>query len=167
MLKPQDLLAAVRLAMPSSGGTTYPELAASLCMSASEVHAAIKRASQCGLVDEATRKAKRSALLEFAVHGLRYVFPPSWSGVARGVPTSYAAPPLNGSIAQGDELPPVWPHPAGQVRGQGLRPLYRSVPDAALRDADLYEWLALLDAIRAGRARERQLAVELLRKRLT
>lgn len=166
MLKPQDLVAAVRLAMPSSGSAnTYPELAASLCMSASEVHAAVKRASQCGLVDEATRKAKRSALLEFAVHGLRYVFPPSWSGVARGIPTSYAAPPLSATIVQG-ELPPVWPHPAGQVRGQGLRPIYRSVPEAALRDADLYEWMVLLDAIRSGRARARELAVGLLRQRL-
>jgi hypothetical protein len=44
-------------------------------MSASEAHAAPKRAAECGLVDETTRKAKRSALLEFVVHGLRYVFP--------------------------------------------------------------------------------------------
>jgi hypothetical protein len=76
------------------------------------------------------------------VHGLRYVFPPSWTGVARGIPTSYAAPPLSESIVQG-ELPPVWPHPEGQTRGQGLRPIYKSVPEAALNDADLRYLLAL------------------------
>jgi hypothetical protein len=168
MLKPQDLVVAVRLAMPVARPWTYPELGASLCMSASEAHAAVKRASQCGLVDGDSRKARRSALLEFIVHGLRYVLPPSWSGVARGIPTSYAAAPLNVSIVQGQgELPPVWPHPAGQTRGQGLRPIYKSVPAAALLDAQLYEWMVLLDAIRSGRARERELAVRLVRERLT
>jgi hypothetical protein len=165
VLKPQDLLVAVRLAIASAHGSTYPNLAASLRISASEAHAALKRAAACGLVDQTTRKAKRSALLEFVVHGLRYVFPPSWSGVARGIPTSYAAPPLSESIVQ-DELPPVWPHPEGGTRGQGLRPIYKSVPDACLGDAELYEWMALLDAIRSGRARERELAVGVLRRRL-
>jgi hypothetical protein len=166
VLKPQDLVVAVRLAIPSTDHSTYPNLAASLRMSASEAHAAVKRAAECGLVDGTTRRAKRSALLEFVVHGLRYVFPPSWSGVSRGIPTSYAAPPLSVSIVQGD-LPPVWPHPEGQTRGQGLRPIYKSIPDASLRDAELYKWMALLDAIRSGRARERELAVGLIRKRLT
>jgi len=63
----------------------------------------------------------------------RYVFPPEWKGVTRGVPTSYAAPPLSAKFAVGD-LPPVWPHPAGTSRGEGLVPLYKSAPDAALRD---------------------------------
>lgn len=134
-------------------------------MSASETHAALKRAAACGLVDGTARSAKRSALLEFVVHGLRYVFPPSWSGVSRGIPTSYAAPPLSASIVQ-EELPPVWPHPDGAVRGQGLRPIYKSVPEASLKDAELYEWMALLDAIRSGRARERELAVGVIRQRL-
>lgn len=166
VLKPQDVLVAVRLAIPSTGLSTYPRLAASLDMSASEIHAAVKRAAACGLVDDTTRSARRSALLEFLVHGLRYVFPPVWVGVSRGIPTSYAAAPLNASIVQA-ELPPVWPHPEGQARGQGLRPIYKAVPGACLRDAGLYEWMALLDAIRSGRARERELAVGLVRKRLS
>jgi hypothetical protein len=36
--------------------------------------------------------------------------------------------------------------------------LYKSVPHAVLRDPALYELLALVDAIRDGRARERNLA---------
>lgn len=165
MLKPQDLVVAVRLAIPSTDSSTYPRLGASLRMSASEAHAAVRRAAESGLVDGVTRKAKRSALLEFLVHGLRYVFPPSWSGVSRGIPTSHAAPPLSRSIVEGD-LPPVWPHPGGVMRGQGLRPIYKSIPDASLLDAEFYEWMALLDAIRSGRARERELAVRLIRERL-
>ena len=53
------------------------------------------------------------------------------------------------------------------MRGEGLEPLYKSVPRAARADAQLYEWLALVDAVRAGRARERELAVKELRSRLS
>lgn len=41
-------------------------------------------------------------------------------------------------------------------------PLYPTVPDAALRDEKLYAMLSLFDAIRAGQARERNAAQELL-----
>jgi hypothetical protein len=37
-------------------------------------------------------------------------------------------------------------------------PLYKSVPDAAKRDPILYARLAMLDAIRDGRSRERKIA---------
>jgi hypothetical protein len=48
----------------------------------------------------------------------------------------------------------------------GFAPLYKSAPMAALRDPVLYEFLALADAIRDGRARERNLAERELVKRL-
>lgn len=136
-------------------------------MSASEVHAAVKRAAKSGLVDETNRVAKKSALLEFLVHAVRYLVPPVWTGLSRGVATSYGAPPLNALVVAGDDPPPVWPHPEGTIRGQGLVPVYRSVPKAALRDPILYEWLALVDAIRSGRAREREIAIKILRERLS
>jgi hypothetical protein len=72
---------------------------------------------------------------------------------------------LNAQFAQA-ELPPIWPDPEGTVRGEGLAPLYRSAPRAALRDPRLYEWLALVDAVRAGRARERKLAALEIERRL-
>jgi len=40
------------------------------------------------------------------------------------------------------------------------------VPDAALRDSALYEKLALVDALRDGRVRERKLAEQELKKLL-
>ena len=64
------------------------------------------------------------------------------------------------------EPPLVWPHPEGEVRGESIEPLYRSAVDAARRDSKLYECLALVDALRVGRARERKLAIDLLTKRL-
>ena len=52
------------------------------------------------------------------------------------------------------------------VRGAAVEPLYRSVPQAARLDSALYELLALVDAIRIGRARARKLAESMLRSRL-
>lgn len=136
-------------------------------MSSSEVHAAVKRAVESGLFRMAERAVNRNALLEFLVHGLKYVFPASRGGLTRGLPTSHAAPPLKAQFRGRDELPPVWPDADGPVRGEGLEPLYKSVPRAARADAQLYEWLALVDAVRAGRARERELAVAELEQRLS
>ena len=82
------------------------------------------------------------------------------------MPTSFAAPPLKDEIASPDELPPVWPWPEGETRGVALDPLYRTAPAAALRDPVLYELLALVDAIRDGRARERKIAEKELIRRL-
>jgi DNA-binding Lrp family transcriptional regulator len=166
VLKPQDIIVALRLLDAPLGERAFPKLAEALGISASEVHAAVKRAVRSGLVDGAGRTVRKEALREFLVHGLRYVFPAEWSGVTRGVPTSYAAPPLKAQFAEGD-MPPVWPHPEGTARGEGLAPLYRSAPRAALRDPLLYEWLALVDAVRAGRARERKLATQEIERRLS
>lgn len=109
---------------------------------------------------------QRLALREFVLHGAKYSFPPSMGSTTRGIPTGYAAPPLRELIMQPDEPPPVWPHPDGQTRGVALYPLYPTVPSAAARDESLYECLALFDALRAGAARERELAHQLLSERL-
>ena len=70
---------------------------------------------------------------------------------------------IGGSI----DPPPVWPYAEDSVRGVAFTPLYSSVPAAALHDSRLYELLALVDAIRDGRARERNFATKELTSRLT
>lgn len=83
-----------------------------------------------------------------------------------GIPTAHAAPPLLAQIAPSPEPPPVWPAFEGSTRGIALIPIYPSAPAAALRDAALYENLALFDALRAGNARERALAQSLFEVQL-
>ena len=100
------------------------------------------------------------------MHGVKYAFPARRGEVTRGMLTSYAAPPLSADIAGGSDLPPVWPSPEGKHRGVSLEPLYKTVPIAARRDPFLYEMLALLDALRDGRAREKRLAERHLIARL-
>jgi hypothetical protein len=46
--------------------------------------------------------------------------------------------------------------------GLGWSPLHPSVPFAAMQDAKLYELLALFDALRVGKARERGMALDRL-----
>jgi len=100
-------------------------------------------------------------LAEFAVFGAKYAFPADKLPVSVGVPTSHSAPAFAGVFAPGSD-DWVWPHPNGTVRGQGLEPLHPSVPFAAMQDPKLYEMLALFDALRVGRARERGMALKRL-----
>jgi hypothetical protein len=168
-LKPQDLVVAMKLAVSGDQPLTYARLARELGMSASEVHASAQRCqlAQLATVSETgALKALRPAVLEFAIHGARYAFPAQRGPVTRGVPTAYAAPPLNDRIRAGDEPPPVWPSSTGTVRGAAVHPLYPSVPEAARQDAALYELLSLFDALRIGAARERNMAERLLEQRL-
>lgn len=100
-------------------------------------------------------------LAEFALHGARYAFAADKTPSTIGVPTSHSAPAFDGVFAPGSE-DFVWPHPNGTKRGVGVEPLHPSVPFAAMQDAKLYEMLALFDALRVGRARERGMALERL-----
>jgi hypothetical protein len=166
ILKPQDIVILLKLIILGNRSWSYSTLAHELAMSPSEVHSGIKRAVTARLFDAQRNVPITRALQEFLVHGVKYVFPPDRGHLTRGIPTSYAAPPLNSLLAQSEEPPPVWPDPEGTVRGYEYSPLYRSVPKAVSGDNALYELLALVDAIRDGRARERELAVKLLTERL-
>jgi hypothetical protein len=52
------------------------------------------------------------------------------------------------------------------VRGITFEPLHKTVPQAALKDPVLYELLALIDGLRDGKVRARQIAERELGTRL-
>lgn len=168
LLKPQDLLVLLKLVALGRGPWTYAALAADLGMSSSEVHAAVKRTLAARLATERNGMIMPvvSTLNEFIAHGVPYVFVPDRGELTRGLPTAHAASPLKEALASSTEPPPVWPDPEGNVRGMAFSPLYASAPKAARRDAKLYELLALVDAVRGGRARERAVALKMLDERL-
>lgn len=168
ILKPQDVLVVLKLVAMGQKPWSYAWLAVQLGVSPSQLHSAVKRALAAQL---AVRKGDDIVpnirnLEEFLVHGLKYVFVPERGELTRGIPTGHAAPPLNKHFASSTEPPPVWPEAQGEVRGMAFSPLYSLVPRAARSDPQLYELLVLVDAIRGGRARERELAIKELRKRL-
>jgi len=162
-LKPQDLVVSLKLALQP--GLTFQQLAESLSLSKSEAHAAVKRAQAAGLL-RGDRQPVRHAILEFVLHGVRYAFPAVRGGITPGMPTAHAALPLSELIHAGLDPIPVWPDSRGEARGETLEPLYPSVPAAARTDPRLYQCLALIDALRSGRARERNLAAEHLTRLL-
>ena len=155
--------------IPPGKQITYAGLATSLAMSSSEVHSAVKRAKLARLVNEPESRLSvdRRALIEFVIHGVKYAFPVERGTMTRGTPTSYAAPPMNSEFAPTSDPPPVWPHAEGKVRGLAFSPLSKNAPKAAKKDKELYELLALIDAVREGRARERQYAEKEIIARIT
>ena len=167
ILKRQDIFIMLKLVGRDGSEWSYPALSHELSMSASEVHAGVKRAVAARLMDMHRKIPVKTNLLEFLIHGVKYAYPPDRGGITRGMPTGYAAQPLRELIMQLDEPPPVWPDPQGQVRGYEFSPLYSSVPHACKADPKLYELLALVDAIRDGRARERKIAIKEIQSRIS
>jgi len=163
-LRPQDVVVLLKLIACKGQRPSITRLAADLSLSPSEVHGALKRLVLSRLVSTNIPRDRPlvPAVEEFLVHAVKYAFPAQRGEATRGVPTSSAAPPLVGHLVPGSDPPPVWPHPEGNTRGNAFAPLYPKVPLAASRDSTLYELLALVDALREGRARERHLAEQAL-----
>lgn len=167
MLKPQDILVLLKLVTVGNKGWAYNKLAVELDMSSSEVHAACKRALSASLAIQRHGEILPNIrnLEEFIISGLKYVYYPVRGEIVRGMPTAHAAAPLLGLFVVDQEPLPVWPDPNGTARGMTFMPLYKSAPNAAKHDNQLYEMLVLVDAIRGGRARERNIAIALIKKK--
>ncbi len=167
-LKPQDIVLAMKLVAQGKVEWTQPQLARALHMSTSEVNHGLKRLAACHLFNTSERRVIRAGLLEFLVSGLRYVFPAQLGFLGDGMPTAFSVAPLADKLRVGKDDGVVWSTPRGpsSIRGRVIKPLYKSAPLAAAEDRVLHEYLALVDTLRVGRARERALAREELSLRL-
>ena len=165
-LRPQDILILLKLVSWKDTPWRQLDLGRELDVSQAEIANALERLRGSGLIDESKRKVFRLAATEFLVHAVKYFFPPEIGATVRGVPTAHSAAPLSERLVASESERLVWPDPEGEVRGIALTPIYPSAPSAAKRDSELHELLALTDALRAGRARERKLAEEELTKKL-
>lgn len=165
----QDIAILLKLSLAKGKPTLSKDLARELFLSPSEISKSLQRSREAGLIylSDTDKRVNRIALLELLLHGMRYVFPPQKGGLTRGVPTGASVEPLNSSFSPETEPPPVWPYAEGKTRGLSFSPLYKGAPQAALLDEELYKLLALCDAIRDGRARERNLASGLLKEALS
>lgn len=184
MLKGQDIVILLKIfsimTLSKDREEFLPQhkLATYLCMSVSEVNAGIKRLALSRLLGLVARNDHpkshkvflpiKAACEECLISGVKYFFPAQLGGYTRGVATSYAAPVFENQIVLGNDPIPVWPCAEGNRRGLALEPLYRSVPNSLIRYPDqlFYDLLSLIDAIRSGRARERNLAIKLLKEKL-
>lgn len=160
-LRPSDL--PVALSLIGNPEQTFAGISETLGISLSTAHAAIGRLRQSGLVYVDRRAVNRTALLEFIEHGVRYAFPPQLGGIQRGVATGYSGPDLAKEFVFAEAV--VWPDANGDTNGVALTPLFPQATTLPNRNHDLYANLALVDAVRMGRARERKVAMERLRDR--
>jgi hypothetical protein len=163
VIGPGDIFVVVGVLTGGDARPSLRSLAADLCVDHTLVYRALKRAGDVGLYTPQSGRVHRPNFEELVVHAGRFVAPARLGEVVPGIPAAWAAKPLAARIASGaDELPPVWPDPRGRVRGQALKPLHVAAPEAAARAPRLAQMLALVDALRAGDARVRAVAADLL-----
>ncbi len=163
-IKPQDILVLLKI-LTSKGSLKQIDIAKSLELSQAEVSHAISRLKVSNLLSPDGAILK-SNVTEFLTHGLKYVFPPTFGPVTNGVPTGHSLSAFD-FVRHKDNDVFVWPYAEGKVRGQALLPIYDSVPSASLADEKLHQLLALIDMIRAGRAREVGMAIKELKERIS
>ena len=167
MMKPQDIIVAVKLLVVNGRKTTYAELANSLRISASEIHGAVNRLKESHILDSFTGLIRKNSFEEFVLHGIHYVFPVSPGNPARGVLTGVASPFLKDDFELGNSAELyVWPYSSGNNRGITIKPLYKSVPEICMRDTTLYYWFSIIEMFRINNARERTVAMNHLQKLL-
>jgi hypothetical protein len=163
-LSPLDVVILLKIIALGKTPWLQNELAKSLHISQSEVSKSLMRSKYARLIDMSGKKVSRLALMELIQFGIKYIFPQQPGAIVRGIATAHSASPLNTIIIS--EEPYVWPTAKGNIRGQSILPLYPSIVDAVLVDNNLYEMLALIDALRVGKVREREIAIKELNIRI-
>ncbi|MFN6946798.1 MAG: hypothetical protein ACK4ND_17760 [Cytophagaceae bacterium] len=163
-MRPHDVAVLLKIAVKGNRPWLMKDLSFELGISASEISESINRSAIAGLISQDKKRLMKGALLDFLEYGLRYVYPQQPGSLVRGLPTAHSAKPLDDHILS--EEPYVWPYAEGKVRGQSIEPLHPKVPEACLKDQAFYELMALCDALRVGKAREKKIAVEELRTRI-
>lgn len=156
-MRPQDIVILLKKVTLAGRGMTNARIAKELGISASEVSEALERCRIAHLIDNPKQRVNILALKEFIIHGLKYVFPAQPQAKVRGIATAISAPPMNEKILSEKDVY-VWPDAKGNIRGEAITPLYRTVPAAVRIDPMLHSLLAIADIFRIGRAREVELA---------
>ncbi len=163
-MRPQDIAILLKIIAQDSLFWNHLTLAQELFLSQSEVSESLNRSAFARLIDQNKKKVYTSGLLDFLQYGIKYVFPVQPGSIIRGIPTAHSAKPLSDIIISSEVY--VWPDEEGNTRGQAIEPLYGKASQAVKKDVRFHELLALVDALRVGRAREQALALEELTKRI-
>lgn len=152
---------------------TYESLGALLDMSPSRIFESLERLSASGLYHGKGLKGRvdKGALLQFILHGARYVFPAIKGGIARGIPTASSSSLFNNKdliehTEKGPEYACVWSSPKGNARGASIAPLCRQVISSHSKNVLLNMALVHFDVLRVGGSRERKVAEAFFREHL-
>lgn len=166
MLKAKDIVVLLKIHL-NEGDWTYKQRADELSIGTGELHRSLERCQQSNLYFKKNRQVQIEPLYNVIIHAIRYIYPAVEAGISRGVPTAHTAAPLKNQIASDQRENYVWEDAKGDERGISISPLYPKAIEAARKDNQLYECLALIDALRVGQKREQKIAKNELRDRLT
>lgn len=161
-LAPLDLLLLLKCAVSPS--SSVREMAAEIAVSKSAVALSLRRLEGLELIksDGGKRRVNKLAARDLFEHAIRWLAPAKPGDWELGLPTAHAEAHL-ASKFHGDADPVVIPLPHGPMRGRAIRPLHPRAPAAAARDPKLHRLLAIVDALRVGRGRDREVAAAELR----
>ncbi len=168
MLKPSDLALLLLIVAYEDEQEDWHQrrLATALQLSLGGINQALQRLARTQLYDAHFRRVQRAHLREALQTGLRFIYPTPPGEIAHGLPTAASASPLKEALGPGTQAY-VWPHEQGTLRGLAVVPLTPGVVHAAKNNPRFHEYMALVDALRVGRARERAKAQAILADRLS
>ncbi len=160
-LQAVDLFVILKLAALRDPSAPASIVAEQTGLSNDAVALSLHRLGAMGLLKEEGehRRINKLALRKCLEDAVRWIAPAELGGLEVGLPTAHSAPPLAAKLI-GDDDPMVIPLPQGPARGRAVTPLHPLAPGAAARDPKLYALLALVDALRIGGAREREVAAK-------
>jgi len=163
-LKPHDVVVACQIAVWPEETWTYEKIGSSLHISTSEIFNVLKRCRQAKLVSktESGAQVNKPHLLDFLIHGGPTVFYPKRCEVVKGVLTATHAPLFRSRFTTDRDIPIVWPLAKGKDMGEGLLPLYATVPVISQQNETLYNMYSAIDVLRVGKAREKDAAISVL-----
>ena len=140
----RDLSVLLAVAARGRAEWSAAELARELGVPALDVSLGLERARRVGLMDAEKRRVLKEPLLEFLVHGLRYVFPAEVGARCRG----FATAQLAGRY--------VWPAREGDSSGRALPPLDAAAARAADGNSASFSVLwTFCASVTSGNARSR------------
>lgn len=164
-MRPQDIVVLLKILSMKNNDWRNIDIANALQISPSEVSEALNRCKIARLIDNKKRSVHVNAFKEFLIYGLKYVFPTEPGAMVKGIRTAHSASPIKEHISSGADVY-VWQYAKGNVRGQAIEPLYKTIAASVQEDKLFYELLVIVDTIRVGRVREINFAIEELEKRL-
>lgn len=165
-IKPHDIIVLLKVLLKGESGWKYEQLEEELGFSKSVIYRSLSRCAKAKFISpNPFDYFFTSNLLEFLQHGIQYAFAVEPGRISKGIPTAHSAPVMNKQIiAENDQY--IWPDAKGSVRGQVIEPLDKRVAEIIKNDPELYDMLALIDAIRVGKSREKDIADRLLKEKI-
>lgn len=168
-LKPQDcLVLASRIFHPSYD---QQNTAAQVMISQSSASYSYQRLRNASLLLK-SGEANLANSIEFMIYAIKYLYPAKLSNLSVGIPTAHSHPSLNFVNWKG-QFPIIWPFVIVDdsidseiklVRGETLQPIHKNVPFVSFVHYEFHQLFALIDMIRIGKAREKKIAQDELKK---